>query len=94
MSALVGVDTDVDMELDFEPVLPCEGEWHPEGKGGHDPEAPGAFLICSPCHGPSIVQCAGRTADLRSGKSITCSRCAAEHPVEAYRFIPVDGDGL
>lgn len=90
----VSVDADVVMELDFSPVLPCEGEWHPEGKGGHDPEAPGAFLIVTPCCGPSIVQCAGRTADLRSGTTISCSRCKADHPVSEYGFIPVDGDGL
>lgn len=90
--AAVGVDADVDVMdlLDFSPVLPCEGECHDRGIIGHTLGAPGAFLVVSPCCGPSIVQCASRVARMRAGDVISCSRCKVDRRSAEYRFVPVE----
>ncbi|TFD74720.1 hypothetical protein [Cryobacterium fucosi] len=86
------IDEDVVVDLDFEPVIACEGRDHNRGMSGHIPDAPGAFMVISPCHGPKVIQCAPRVAAMRFSGLLHCSVCRMEHLVEEYRFLPIKGE--
>jgi hypothetical protein len=72
--------------------IPCDGRDHKRGISGHVVEDPGAFIVVSPCCGPSLIQCAGRVNYWRTYGLIMCSRCETQHLFEAFTFIPVGSD--
>lgn len=76
--------------LDFDYSMPCEGANHTRGLSGHQPDAPGAFMVISPCCGPRVIQCAPRVAAMRFSGTLFCSICNTEHIVEEYTFVPLD----
>lgn len=92
MTTAAGLDIEVSTIelLDFAPVIPCEGYNHPRGLSGHDPEAPGAYMVVSPCCGPKVIQCAGRVAFMKATGDLYCGSCSANHSTDEYTFIPLD----
>lgn len=88
MNAGVGLEIDLVVLLDFEPTLPCEGDHHPRGLSGHDPTAPGAFLVVGPC-GPKVIQCLPRVNHMKTIGELYCRPCDRQHPITDYRFIPI-----
>lgn len=83
-------DVEVDVLLDFEPYLPCEGRSHREGLSGHVPDAEGAFFVVSPCCGPALIVCEPRAVFMKAQGTILCSRCQRETIWELWRFLPVE----
>lgn len=76
--------------LDFAYCPPCEGANHSRGLSGHVADAPGAFMVISPCCGPRVIQCAPRVAAMRFGGVLYCGTCDQEHLAEEYTFVPLD----
>lgn len=76
--------------LDFEYTPACEGTHHQRGLSGHDPEAPGAYMVISPCCGPKVIQCEPRVRTMIAGGLLTCTGCGLQRFPEDYRFVPLD----
>lgn len=73
--------------LDFDSEFPCEGIHHGRGLSGHEPGAPGAYMLISPCCGPKVIQCSARVAAMRLAGVLYCSVCEHEHLTSEYDFI-------
>lgn len=72
--------------LDFEPA--CEGTLHPEGLHGHDPAAPAAFILITPCCGVALYKCAGWVTWPGRTPNLRCD-CGVRFPTRSARFIPL-----
>jgi hypothetical protein len=55
--------------------IPCQGLSHHEGKYGHDPDLPAAWLLICPHCGPGVMQCQPRVNAMRQIGWIQCMRC-------------------
>lgn len=91
--AVLPMNTLLDLEsvvlLDFDPDLPCEGTHHIRGLSGHQPTAPGSYMVISPCCGPKVVQCTPRVLAMQASGVLYCGACQGEHLTSEYTFTPL-----
>jgi hypothetical protein len=88
---MIATDTDTDVLQDLELPVPCQGMEHSKGTSGHDPDAPGAFMVLSPCCGYRLIQCAPRVERLKTYDIIKCHKCGMDRSASKYLFIPWEG---
>lgn len=94
MQTLYEIEIYDEAALDFDVPIPCEGTHHTRGISGHDPAAPGAYIVMAPCCGTRLIQCAPRVAEMKLQGDLTCVDCQIVHDSAKYRFIPISAAGL
>jgi hypothetical protein len=84
---------DLYVQEELQKLPPCEGEAHPVGQNGHQPEAPAEYLCISPC-GFSTMRCAGYVNDTKLYPRMRCTHggCGEIHLVSDLYFIPLAMD--
>lgn len=80
---------DIHVKEEFHKLPPCEITGHATDLTWHDPSAPAAYWVISPCGGEKFA-CALWVA----GGSVTpftdCKKCGHKHRSSEYTYIPLN----